>query len=357
VIICCHNSATRLPTTLAHLIGQHDTPIEWEVLLVNNSSTDNTAAVARACWRDGPVPLRIVEERRLGLLRARERGLVEAKYPFLGFIDDDNWVAPDWVRVANEVISSDPELGAVGSISTPVFEIPPPAWFDNFHSTYAVLTDREFEQISQPLDYVAGAGLCLRKAAWVNLIENGYRSQIIGREGEKLRNGEDRELTMALRLSGWKLRIDPRLRLQHFMPKQRLQWKYLRTLFRNSAVSHVLLDAYFEHSLSLESGFRRWLSERWWYQFGRCLGKMACRPSALISAILSEGVGRNEIIEIETEFGRSLGLLRFNKRYSTLRREVQEAIWRKKNHADTRLTHSDPTGSSVYSTANPKGIS
>jgi glycosyltransferase involved in cell wall biosynthesis len=328
VIICCHNGAARLPTTLAHLMVQEHPMMPWEVVLINNCSTDGTPEVARSCWQNGPTPLRVIDESHPGVRYARERGLAEAKYEFLGFVDDDNWVANDWVRTAYDIISSDPSLGAVGSIRTPACEVSPPPWFETFHPIYAVLTDHDFEQIRQPIQDLPTSGLCVRKAAWEKLIQDGFRFQLTGRLGKKLLGGEDAELTMALRLSGWRLRVDQRLRLQHFMPSHRLRWMYLRRLQRGYAASHVLLDAYSAHSLSLRPGFRRWLSERWWYQFGNSLRRMASQPNAVIGALFSRGEGRHEIIEIEQQFGRALGLLQHSYKYSELRREIRDAVWR-----------------------------
>jgi glycosyltransferase involved in cell wall biosynthesis len=330
VIICSHNGALRLPTTLAHLVVQQPLTTPWEVVLVDNASTDNSAEVARACWRDGPAPLRVVEEPRLGVRFARELGLATANYGFVGFVDDDNWVANDWVRTAYSIMSSNTRLGALGSIRTPVCEVSQsiPAWFENVHSAYAILTDGEFEQMEEPPPYLPTAGLCVRKAAWETLVRNGFRQQLVGRQGKSLSAGEDTELTMSLRLTGWELRIDPRLRLQHFMPGNRLRWRYARRLLRSHSASHVLLDAYSERSMSLRPGFRRWLSERWWYQFGSSVGKMTRQPRGVLTALLSSGDGREDVVEIELLFGRALGLLRHTNQYGRLRREVREAPWR-----------------------------
>jgi glycosyltransferase involved in cell wall biosynthesis len=300
----------------------------WEVLLVDNGSTDGTALVARSCWTNAPAPLRIVNERRPGVRYARERGLIEANYAFIGFVDDDNWVACDWVRTAYEIISSDPCLGALGSIRTPVCEVSPPSWFVKFHSTYAILTDCEFTRIQEPLQYLPTAGLCIRRAAWEKLIQNGFRLRLTGSIGKSSHGGEDVEITKALLLSGWRMRIDQRLRLQHFMPGNRLQWRYLRKLQRNYSVSDVVLDAYSTHSLSLNAGLRRWLSDRWWFQLLRSLIRMAKQPRAVTAALLFTGEGRDDIIEMEIQFGRVLGLLRFNTRYGALRREIRSATWR-----------------------------
>ena len=301
VIICCHNGATRLPKTLAHLMVQEPPMVPWEVLLIDNASTDRSAA-ASSCWQNGSAPLRVIDESRPGVRYARERGLAEAKYEFLGFVDDDNWVARDWVRAAYDIISSDPMSGCRWQHSNTCVRSLPPAWFEKFHPIYAVLTDRNLEQIQRPIQDLPTSGLCVCKAAWEKLIQDGFRFQLTGRLGKKLLGGEDAELTMALRLSGWKLRIDQRLRLQHFMPSHRLRWMYLRRLQRGYAASHVLLDAYSAHSLSLRPGFRRWLSERWWYQFGNSLRRMASQPNAVMAAFFSKGEGRNEIIEIEQQF-------------------------------------------------------
>jgi len=225
-------------------------------------------------------------------------------------------------------MASDSELGAIGSIRIPACEVCPPAWFANCHSLCAVLTDRDLEEIRQPLEYLPGAGVCVRRKAWEQLIENGFRSHLT-------QGGEDVELTRALQLSGWKLRIEQRLRLRHFIPKYRLQWMYLRKLQRAYGASDVLLDAYSKHNLSLRRGLRRWLSDRWWYQLGKSITKIASKPGAAMAAVRSVGEGRDEILEIEQQFGRVLGLLRFTREYSDLRRLIRETTWR------DRLDHSE----------------
>jgi glycosyltransferase involved in cell wall biosynthesis len=329
VIICCYNSVSRLTTTLAHLKKQESPGAPWEILIIDNASTDGTGEFARSCWQNGPAPLRIIDEPRQGVRYARERGFLEASYEFLGFVDDDNWLAHDWIRNAYDIISSDSGLGAVGSIRDAACEVSSPAWFDDFHEPYAVLTERDLEQMTEPLQYLPTAGLCVRRTAWERLIQNGFRFQLTGTVGSKLQGGEDVELTMALRLSGWKLRIDRRLRLQHFMPSGRLEWRYLRKLQRNYSAARVPLDAYTEHSLSLGPGARAWVSDSWCYQLGKSLRRIASQPSVVVATLSSDGVGRNDIVGVENQFGRVLGLFRLRGRYGELRRQVRDAPWRR----------------------------
>jgi glycosyltransferase involved in cell wall biosynthesis len=328
IVICSHNGAARLPAVLARLKVQNANSAPWEIVLIDNLSTDATGKVAVSCWGDAPAPLRVVRETKLGLQHARERGLREARYDFVGFVDDDNWIASDWVKVADETLKGDASLGAVGSICEPIFERSEPEWFGEFHSIYAILTDVDLQRAQKPSEYLNGAGLCLRKQAWRQLIQGGFRSLLIGRVGSRLFGGEDNELTTAIRLAGWKIRVEPRLRLQHFMPDRRLRWEYLRRLERGYARSHVLLDAYSPHNLSMRSGFKPRLGLLWWCQAARSLGKLIARPTAVFAAIASDGENRIEVIEIERIVGRMMGLLSLGKEYGRSRRRVRYAPWR-----------------------------
>src|SRR5437867_4426773 len=134
VVICCHNSAQRLPETLGHLARQKfEASIPWEVIVVDNASTDETPKIARNCWpAQARSILRIVPEPQPGLSHARIRGFAEAKYAIVCFIDDDNWVCPDWVQTVAKTMSLHPEVGACGGRIEAVCEIEPPPWFETY---------------------------------------------------------------------------------------------------------------------------------------------------------------------------------------------------------------------------------
>lgn len=328
IIVCSYNGAQRLPQCLSHLSVQIDSVLPWEVLLVDNCSTDSTVDVALTSWGNGPVPLRVVKEPHLGLQRARERGRKEAHYDLLGFVDDDNWVAADFVQRAAEAFENDPTLGALGSVCEPIFDAPEPSWFRNYDARYAILSDIDPRIKSSP-PYLHGAGLFIRKIAWTRLVEGGFHSLLTDRVGGNLSGGGDTELTWAIRLAGWKIRVDPLLKLQHFMPAQRLRWDYLRKLTRSYALSQVLLDAYTEYSLSLKPRPRTWFSDQWWYQFSKSALAITKLPAEVFAALCNRGEGRDQILYIEEHFGRAIGLLRLRGRYATLRREIREAPWRR----------------------------
>jgi glycosyltransferase involved in cell wall biosynthesis len=337
IAICCHNSAERLPTTLAHLIEQRASSTPWELVVVDNASTDATTDIARSSWKDGPAPLRIIYEKRLGVRYARERALREARYSMIGFVDDDNWLASDWIANAYGIISSEPRLGAVGSVREPASEINWPFWFNDFHSSFAVLTEAELLTATHPPSFLPTAGLCIRKSAWMQLVRSGFKFQAPSRVGGNLQGGEDTELTVALRLGGWKLKTDPRLKLTHFMPKARLTWNYLRRLMRASGASDVWLDAYSENSLSMGRDFRSWASDSWWYQLARTQLSLAARLPSLLASVKPESEGLYDVLEVERLYGRTLALLEMRKRYGQTRRLIRQAPWRCLEGASTPI--------------------
>ena len=249
VVVCCHNSAARLPPTLAHLAAQAvPAGLPCEVVVVDNASTDATTVVAKQQWPTAAaLPMRVVHEPQPGLSHARRRGLAAARYEFVSFIDDDNWVCPDWVRRVAEIFIAYPHVGACGGAVEAAFETSPPAWFAYYQGNFAVGAQFPASgDITMTGRVLWGAGLSVRVSAWEQLVHSGFRFYLSGRRGQALTSGEDIELCYGLMLNGWRLWYDPALRLRHFMPAARLTWSYFRRMYRAAAWSEAWLDAYRE---------------------------------------------------------------------------------------------------------------
>jgi hypothetical protein len=316
VVICTYNGAARLPQTLAHLAAQENTgTIAWEVLVIDNASTDDTAEVARRCWpADAPAPLRVVREPRLGTANARRCGLIEARYEIISFVDDDNWLAANWLVTMNEIMACDPQSGALGSISYPVCEIEPPRWFDRFRAEYTIFTEEDLTATGGAHWGLFSAGMSIRKTAWLQLSRDGFDFSISGAVGSKLGRGEDSELTFALREAGWKLRIDPRLRFRHFIPAHRLNWAYLRKLRRESAISTVALDAY-HLTDDGGTGITNRLRKSWIWHALAAAKALLRDPRTLVLAPWCAMEGDPAVLVYEGWRGRLTGLLRLRGGY------------------------------------------
>jgi glycosyltransferase involved in cell wall biosynthesis len=247
-IICCHNSAHLLSATLVHLAAVETAPgVDWEVIVIDNASTDDTAKVARRCWSNAsaPAPLRVLEEPTLGLVHARRRGVHAARHEIICFIDDDNWIGKKWLGVLHEIFATQPDVGAVGGRGRPVFEEPEPGWFNSVQWAYAVGPQAPSPgEVARARGYLYGACLALRRDAFLGLEQKGFRPLLTGRKGGELLAGEDSELCFALTLAGWRLWYDPRLVFDHFIPSSRLSTVYAAHLLDQMGYASAFLDAY-----------------------------------------------------------------------------------------------------------------
>ena len=234
IVLCCHNSAPRLPQTLAHLAAvQVPAGMAWEVLLVDNASTDDTAQVAERLWSaaGAPAPLHVLTEPHLGLNHARWTGIRAARHDIVSFVDDDNWVDPQWLPVLHRVFAAHPTVGAVGGLAEPAFEVQAPDWFEQVQQGYACGPQADMAgPVPTQRGHLHGAGLSLRRSALLELDAHGFSPLMVGRSGGNLASGEDTELCHALTAAGWTLWYEPTLRLSHYMPAGRLTLAYARRL-------------------------------------------------------------------------------------------------------------------------------
>ncbi len=247
VVLCCHNSVPRLPQTLAHLAAvQVPAGMAWEVLVVDNASTDDTAACARELWAQAgaPTPLQVLSEPRLGLNHARWTAIRAARHDVVTFVDDDNWVDDQWLCVLESLFAVHPKVGAVGGLAEPAFETQAPEWFASVQQCYACGSQADAAgPVSPERGYLHGAGLSLRRAALLELAARGFAPRLVGRSGGNLAGGEDTELCHALLAAGWTLWYEPALRLRHYMPAGRLTLDYARRLSFEMGRVTVRLDA------------------------------------------------------------------------------------------------------------------
>lgn len=333
-VICCHNSAERLPQTLKHLAAQNvQEGLKWEVIIIDNASTDETEKTAVFTWNSTgkPAPLRVVYEQRLGIGHARYRGIAEAKYNFVSFIDDDNWVSPTWVKMSLEFIQNHPDVGACGGLNKAVSNISLPWWFEKFQRSYAVGPQSEEPgDITRYPGVLWSAGMIIRKRAMLELINDGFSPLVIGAIGEKiLMRSEDYEMCMALRLRGWKLWYEPRLQLKHYIPAERLNWQYLRRLLRGVGMSSLGLDPYYFalQNKKMKKFKQRFFIRTWQIQVLISLITLSRYFRKLILSMTYPLEGDADTLLIERSIGRLLALLKQRKKYDIMLKKIQIAPW------------------------------
>ena len=250
IILCCYNSAQRLPDTLSHLAKQKiDEIINWEVIIVDNNSTDNTEQVAKKLWNDlgKPAPLIIVDEPQPGLSFAREKGISKASYDILVWCDDDNWLCETYIQTAYNIMGQNLQIGALGGWCEATFETVKPNWFDLYGKYFAVSKQGSRSgDITHNKGCVYGAGMVLRKSHNIKLKTQGFQQLLKDRVGASLSSGGDTEYCYALRLLGYKMWFDERLYFKHFMSKGRLSIKYVSRIRKAMTYSNFILWPYLD---------------------------------------------------------------------------------------------------------------
>ncbi|NER96977.1 MAG: glycosyltransferase family 2 protein [Symploca sp. SIO1B1] len=241
VAIRAYNSQENLPLILDKLRSQLNTQnINWEIVLVDNNSTDDTAKIVQeyqSNWCQ-PYPLRYYLEPQQGAIHARWRAIREARGQLIGFLDDDNFPDANWVSAAYSFAQSHPQAGVCGSQVQGKFEVEPPK---NFKRIQAFLAIKEHG--SQPrlynhrtLNLPAGAGMVIRKQVWLEHVPEQLVLQ--GPVGKSLSaKGEDFEGMIHIGEAGWEIWYNPQMLITHQIPASRLERDYLLSLIRSAGLN------------------------------------------------------------------------------------------------------------------------
>lgn len=250
VVIVTYNGREKIMPTLMHLAKQKGIDFEWEVLLIDNNSTDNTAQIALEFCETNhkPFTLRILKEQKPGTMYARHKGMLECKYRYMLYCDDDNWLNDLYVKTAFDIISQDSGIAAVGGLGIIEYEqgFTPPNWMvETYERSFGTGSqgenDGDITHLKGSL-YTAGA---IFDRLWLDkLYSLGYTSSLKGRDGKSLVAGEDTELTLALKLIGGKLYYSSQMHFKHLMPKERIKWTYLKHLWNGFGYSNYIVSPY-----------------------------------------------------------------------------------------------------------------
>jgi len=271
IVICCYNSVPRIRPTLEHIAKQQTSiSFPWEVILVDNNSKDGTSNIAQQIWKQqqrADVDFRVIFEEKPGLIHARKTGIAAAKYEYLLFCDDDNWIAYDYLKVAYDIMSANNRIAICGGCGEGTFDTQKPVWFDMYQRAFAVGPQYEKEGIITERFVLYGACSVFRKSVLEYIREIGHESLLIGRKGSQLSGGEDYEYSLLVTMLGYQLWYSPRLRFKHYMPEQRMNRDYLKRLIFGSAKGYASLLLY----RLVINGTYSDIRSNWWYQYMKAL--------------------------------------------------------------------------------------
>jgi glycosyltransferase involved in cell wall biosynthesis len=241
VLICTYNRAGYLARTLDSLAMMFANPgFSWNVLVVDNNSSDDTRPVVLSRAGAFPVPLNYLFEGRQGKSNALNTGMSAAQARVIVFTDDDVEVGPEWIQASVRPLLERKDIDYTGGPVRPIWGGPRPAWLDesgNLGGTIAVKDhgSRVFvfeDERKTPL----GVNMAVRRS----LIERigGFRPDL-GRNGKALLGQEQAEFFYRSRQAGARGLYVPEMVLDHVVPAGRLTPSYFRKWWYWKGVSHA----------------------------------------------------------------------------------------------------------------------
>ncbi len=234
IVVCTYNGKSRLKETFEHirnLIIPENTKLE--LVVVDNRSTDGTSSYIREYFNDidFQIEIRILNEDKPGKPYALEKAFDQVSCTHAITCDDDNWLDPNYLVVAKQIINENQKVGIIAAKLEGVFEGEVPDWFDQLKDAYVVGEQaKETGFFDQDVDYVWGAGMILNMEVWDKLRSIDF-SFVIGKNIGKA-VGEDSELSLLTKYLGYRFYYDDRLLLKHFMPEKRLTWEVATSYYR-----------------------------------------------------------------------------------------------------------------------------
>lgn len=250
VVIPAYNpNPSRLKAVLDALRAQTLAVEQWETVVVNNASTawPNTEFFSS----HAPANCRVIIESTPGLSAARRCGFGASRSDCVVLVDDDNVLAPDYLLVALNLLQANPNAGIIGGKIHAHFEAEPPKWTHKFFPLLALRDFGDTPQISAgvrpagatldlyPAFAPVGAGMVLRREAWLPWLAREGSSLLTDRRGNALSSSGDNDIVFSAMRAGWEVGYFPQLALTHLIPATRTTRSYLGQLNRAIARSWV----------------------------------------------------------------------------------------------------------------------
>lgn len=228
VIVCTYNRAGMLPASLEALAAQRVAPeLEWELVVVDNNSSDDTRAVVEAFRTRAPMPVSYVFEARQGLSFARNTGVAVAKGDVIAFTDDDTTPAPDWVAGTVAVLNEFTAQVTGGRILL-VWPAPVPAWLAGQPGLFGSLGQMDYDRTQRLVEergrpQIWGGNMSFRREVFDRI---GLFDTTLGRVAQRLYGGEDVDFVRRALAAGLTAVFDPRLVVWHRVPPERMRRRY-----------------------------------------------------------------------------------------------------------------------------------
>ena len=240
IIICTYNREKYIYKTLERIAQNNFDYNQYEVVLINNNSTDSSELECFRFQQNFPnINFRYFIETEQGLSFARNRGIIEAKGDILVFLDDDSFVEDDYLTNLDNYMKEYPDFMAFGGKISPLFETGiTPSWLSKWSYSWVSAINLGNEvQLFKKNNYPIGANMGFKKEYFEKY---GYFNTHLGRNKKNMMAGEEKDIFHRSNRQIDKIYYFPNAKVQHVIPESRTTMAYIKRLGLGIGMSEKL---------------------------------------------------------------------------------------------------------------------
>lgn len=234
IIICTYNRSKSLSTALNSLNSLNlPDNFQWEVIVVDNNSIDNTKEVVNEFIENSKLNLRYVKETQQGLSHARNKGIKESKGKYIAFTDDDAIVDSQWIARLHETFQAY-GCDCVGGRIYIKPEKELPCWLKKELWGFLGFLDYGDKLLKIKDEKIFGGNMVFSKEI---LSKVGYFNTELGRTPSALTGGEEAELIQKIKNLGGTILYQPSAIVHHIIGHEKINKQYFRKLHYYSGIT------------------------------------------------------------------------------------------------------------------------
>ncbi len=229
IVICTYNRERFLPGLFESIKAQTMNKSLFEVILINNNSTDNTEFLCNDFIRKNPdIQCSYYVETNQGLSYARNRGIIESRGEYVTFADDDALLAPDYSERATAYLDEHPDVAEVGGPILLKYMGKIPAWENPYMNSllgYFQPSLEKYRMVKKNRKYPRGSNMTFRSSIFKKC---GMFNVSLGRVGRVLIGGEEKDIAFRIFDAGEAIDYDPSILVYHLVPEERTTAEFVK---------------------------------------------------------------------------------------------------------------------------------
>ena len=256
IIICSYNRAELLLDTLYSLIRDGTKPSNYEIVVIDNNSSDNTEVLVKEFISSHKIyNIRYIKESQQGLSYARNRGIKEAQAPLVCFVDDDVIVSDSYIQKWLDFFEAHPKAVGGGGRINVQFDSPRPKWMPELLLPLFGKHNHGDKVIKYTRGrFPSGGNMVYKKRIFE---KSGNFDTNLGRKGKELNGGEEKDLFFRVSKENNNVYYVPDIFLWHRVGEKRLTKEYVKgQSFGGGKSIAVMLDGQ-----TISKKVLKWISE------------------------------------------------------------------------------------------------